>query len=104
MKRFFFLPERAEAIQSLSRWLSPTFPEISMLALDCLRARLNANHAKATISFRDLAGKFGASHMTYKRAHEKIVLRMREIEELALNRLTPYFEATGLIARAMECA
>ncbi|KVG77209.1 hypothetical protein [Burkholderia ubonensis] len=102
VKRFFFLPERADAIRSLSRWLSPTFPGVSMLALDCLLARLYANHAKATISFRDLARQFGASHMTYKRVYEKVEQRMREVEALAVNRLAPYFEETGLTARTTE--
>ncbi|AIC86331.1 putative gp66 [Burkholderia thailandensis USAMRU Malaysia  len=98
VKRYYFLAERSEAIQSLSRWLEPSFPGISNLVLDCLLARLYANHARATISFRDLERSFGASHMTYKRAYEKIDQRLREVEALAVGRLTPYFEETGLIA------
>ncbi|WP_175810627.1 hypothetical protein [Burkholderia cepacia] len=104
VKRFFFLPERAEAIQNLSGWLVPAFPGISTLAIDCLLARLYANHSKATISFRDLARQFGASHMTYKRAYEKIEHRMREVEALAVHRLTPYFAETGLIESSLEWA
>ncbi|CAJ9866146.1 hypothetical protein [Burkholderia pseudomallei] len=104
VKRYYFLAERSEAIQDLSRWLEPSFPGISNLALDCLLARLYANHARATISFRDLERSFGASHMTYKRAYGKIDQRMREVEVQAVGRLTPYFEETGLIARAVECA
>ncbi|MUV29142.1 hypothetical protein GNZ24_31525 [Burkholderia thailandensis] len=47
---------------------------------------------------------FGASHMTYKRAYEKIGQRMQEVEALAVARLTPYFEETGLTSGAAECA
>lgn len=96
-KRFFFLRERSEAIQSLSTWLAPSFAGISTLALDCMLARRYANHAKVEISFRDLAKSFGASHMTYKRAYEKINLRICEVESRANGILTPYFERTGLI-------
>lgn len=97
VKRHFFLRERSEAIQNLSTWLAPSFDGVSVMALDCILARLYANHAKIDISFRDLAKSFGASHMTYKRAFDKINLRMREIEKRAIDQLTPYFERTGLI-------
>ncbi|WP_205611501.1 hypothetical protein [Burkholderia sp. Nafp2/4-1b] len=69
-----------------------------MLALDCLLARLYANHVKTTISFRDLARQFGGNHMTYKRAYEKTAKRMREVQALAIARRTPYFQCTGLVA------
>ncbi|MBF4088846.1 hypothetical protein ISI06_30175 [Burkholderia pseudomallei] len=57
-----------------------------------------------SFSFRDLERSFGASHMTYKRAYEKIGQRMQEVEALAVARLTPYFEETGLTSGAAECA
>ncbi|MGS1020268.1 hypothetical protein [Burkholderia glumae] len=96
-KRFFFLRERSEAIQQLSAWLAPSFDGISLMALDCLLARRYANHAKVDTSFRDLAKSFGGNHMTYKRAHDKIGDRVREVEARAEGILTPYFEKTGLI-------
>lgn len=102
VKRFFFMRERSEAIQSLSGWLAPAFDDISVMALDCMLARLYANHAKVDISFRDLAKAFGANHMTYKRAFDKISVRMREVENRAIDQLTPYFDRTGLIERVQE--
>ncbi len=96
-KRFFFLRERSEAIQSLSTWLAPSFDGISVLVLDCLLARRYANHTKVDSSFRDLAKAFGGNHMTYKRAHDKIGARIREAEARAEGILTPYFEETGLV-------
>ncbi|QTP32598.1 hypothetical protein B7759_01171 [Burkholderia glumae] len=103
-KRFFFLRERAEAIRSLSGWLAPSFDGISTLALDCMLARRYANHARVEISFRDLAKSFGANHMTYKRAFDKIEARIREVENRAAGILTPYFEATGLIGQQQSHA
>jgi hypothetical protein len=102
VKRFFFLRERSEAIQNLSGWLAPSFDDISVMALDCMLARLYANHAKVDISFRDLAKSFGANHMTYKRAFDKVSVRMREVENRAIDQLTPYFERTGLIEKVHE--
>lgn len=102
VKRYFFLHERSEAIQNLSGWLTPSFDGVSVMALDCILARLYANHAKVDISFRDLAKSFGASHMTYKRAYDKISKRMREVENHAIDILTPYFERTGLIEKEPE--
>ncbi|APR40014.1 hypothetical protein [Paraburkholderia sp. SOS3] len=102
VKRFYFLQERSEAIQNLSGWLAPSFDGVSMMALDCILARLYANHAKVDISFRDLAKSFGASHMTYKRAFDKISKRMREVENRAIDILMPYFERTGLIEQEPE--
>lgn len=102
VKRYFFLRERSEAIQKLSAWLALSFDGISLMALDCMLARLYANHAKVDISFRDLAKAFGANHMTYKRAFDKIRLRMQEVEGRAIDQLTPYFERTGLIEKVTE--
>jgi hypothetical protein len=102
VKRFFFLRDRTEAIQNLSGWLAPSFDDISVMALDCMLARLYANHAKVDISFRDLAKAFGANHMTYKRAFDKVSIRMREVENRAIDQLTPYFERTGLIEKVTE--
>jgi hypothetical protein len=102
VKRYFFLRERSEAIQNLSGWLAPSFDGVSVMALDCILARIYANHSKVDISFRDLAKSFGANHMTYKRAFDKIALRMREVENRAIGQLTPYFERTGLIEKVAE--
>jgi hypothetical protein len=102
VKRFYFLRERSEAIQGLSRWLAPSFDGVSVMALDCLLARLYVNHSKIDISFRDIAQSFGASHMTYKRTFDKLKVRINELENRAVDMLTPYFERTGLVDRITE--
>ncbi|MDR5813337.1 hypothetical protein QCE62_06990 [Caballeronia sp. LZ033] len=99
VRRHFFLKERSEAIQALAGWLQPSFPAVSTLAMDCLLAKLFANHAKMEISFRDLAKSFGGNHMTYARAFPVIKARIIEIDENAIQRLRPYFERTGLVEK-----
>jgi hypothetical protein len=96
-RRFAFSAERIEAIKGLSDWLAPSFPTVNPFAIDCMIGKLYANHQKMEISFRDLAANFGASHMTYKRAYEKLRSRLRELEDLALDRLEPYFREQGVV-------
>jgi hypothetical protein len=53
-------------------------------------------------SYRELAKAFGGTHMTYARANTKLRGRLAGLEQSAINRLTPYFERTGLIGLEAE--
>lgn len=97
INRFYFSKERIEAIQALSNWMRASHPKVPMLAMDCLVAKLFANHAKTEISFRELEANFGASRMLYARAMPKMKQTVRDLEEVAIRRLTPYFEESGLV-------
>jgi hypothetical protein len=101
-RRFAFSAERIDAIKGLSDWLAPSFPTNKPIAIDCMIGKLYANHQKMEISFRDLAANFGASHMTYKRAYEKLRTRLRELEDLALERLEPYLREQGVVGDFFE--
>ncbi|USE78920.1 hypothetical protein NDR89_19995 [Cupriavidus gilardii] len=103
-RRFFYSRERVEAIGYLGDWLAPTVTAVSRDALDFLVAKVFANHQKLVISYRHLADQFGGNHMTYARAFATVRDRMRELEAVAVDRLTPYFEASGLIERAEAAA
>ncbi|MBR8248679.1 hypothetical protein [Burkholderia cenocepacia] len=95
--RIYFLKERSDAIQNLSKYLVGEFRSVSELAMDCIIARHYAGEEKAKISFRDLEKAFGASHMTYKRAYDAICPRLKALENGALDKLTEYFVRTGLV-------
>ncbi|UXC38274.1 hypothetical protein [Cupriavidus gilardii] len=103
-RRFFYSRERVEAIRHLADWLAPAITTVSRDALDFLAAKAFANHEKLVISYRQLAAQFGGNHMTYARAYATVRDRMRELEAVAVDRLTPYFEASGLIELIEEAA
>lgn len=96
-KRFFYSRERVESIQHLSRWLPAGMCTVTGLARDMLTARVYADGEKLAISFRDMATAFGGNHMTYARAYPKVRAQLVELERVAIGRLAPYFERTGLV-------
>jgi hypothetical protein len=95
-RRWAFSAERIVAIKGLSDWFAPMFPRIKPLAVDCMLGMLYANHKKIDISTRDLAAKFGGSHMSYYRASCRIRTHLRTLEESALARLEPAFTLHGV--------
>lgn len=101
-KRFAFSLERINAVQGLSSWLLPSFPRIPALAMDCLVAKVYANHSKTQISYRDLERSFGKTHTTFARAAKEIKQHLRKLELAAVERLTPYFIDTGLVPLPSE--
>jgi hypothetical protein len=98
-RRYAFSKVKSEAIKSLSDWIveSGLLSEIPRLAMDCMVAKFYANHAKTEISFRVLAKSFGGNHMAYKRAFDNVKARLRPLELMAVQRLSPYFEAQGIV-------
>lgn len=96
-RRFAFSAERIAAIKGLSEGMRPMFSRIPPLALDCMLGRMFANHKRIDISVRDLAAQFGGSHMKYFRAAYKMKNHIRKLEEQAMARLEPMFQAHGVI-------
>lgn len=96
-RRYAFSSERIDAIKNLSSWLQPTFTSISSLALDCIVAKAYADHARTSISFRDLANSFGGSHMTYKRRYLEVKDHLQRLELRAQDRLQPLFQSQGIV-------
>jgi hypothetical protein len=96
--RIAFSMQRITAIQGLSSWLSPTFPKVPPLAMDCMLAKLFCNNVHSTISFRDLSTSFGSSHMTYARVYPRLKEHVRYIELKAMMRLEPYFIGQGIVS------
>lgn len=120
-KRYAFSAEKAAAITSLSNWLVQTsapfkaqdfcgpmnvpamkelrspFHGIPIQAMDCMVGKFYTNHKKTEISYRTLASTFGGSRMTYARAFPKIKAHLRPLEQMAIKRLTPYFEERGVV-------
>lgn len=103
-KRHFFSRERVESIQALTGWMPAELCAVTGLARDMLTARVFADGEKLAISFRDMATAFGGNHMTYARAYPKVRDRLRELERVAVARLTLYFLRTGLIEPEEEDA
>lgn len=95
-RRFAFSAERINAIKGLSDWFAPMFPRLKPLAIDCVLARIFANHKKIDIGVRDLADSFGGSHMVYQRATVKMRRHLGALEQKALDRLEPYFIEHGV--------
>ena len=96
-RRFAFSPERISAITGLSSYFAPLFPRIKPLALDFMLGRMFANHKKVDISARDLAERFGGNHTAYLRASWKIKNHLRQLEDMAIERLAPLFAKQGVI-------
>ncbi len=96
-RRFAFSPERIAAITGLSNYFSPLFPRIKPLALDFMLGRMFANHKKVDISARDLADRFGGNHTMYLRASWKIKNHVRQLEDMAIERLSPVLAKQGVI-------
>lgn len=86
-RRFAFSVERIDAIKGLADWMSPMFPDVKPLAIDCMLGRMFAHHKKVSISLRDLACSFGGNHMIYQRASTRMKDHLRQLEEKALQRL-----------------
>jgi hypothetical protein len=95
-RRFAFSPERIAAIQGLSEWFAPMFPQIPMFALDCMLGRMYATHKKIEISSRDMAKNFGGNHTKYLRASWKLKNHLRKLEEQGIARLVPIFIEQGV--------
>lgn len=96
-RRFAFSPERISAIMGLSSYFAPLFPRIKPLAFDFMLGRVFANHKKVDISARDLAERFGGNHTMYLRASWKIKNHVRQLEDMAIERLSPLFATQGVI-------
>ena len=101
-RRFAFSVERIEAIKGLADWFRPMFPGLNPNAVDCMLGRLFANHKQLDITVRDLAKSFGASHMTYQRASTRMQGHVRELEQMAFNRLAPSFVADGVVEEFLQ--
>jgi hypothetical protein len=94
--RYAFSAERIDAIKGLSDWLHPQFPRIKPFALDCMVGRLFSNHKKLDITFRDLAATFGGNAMQYQRASYKLRNTLRQLEQMAIERLEGRMVADGV--------
>jgi hypothetical protein len=95
-RRYAFSRERIAAIKGLSDWFAPMFPRLKPLAIDCLLGRIFVNHKKLDIGVRDLADSFGGSHMKYQRATVKMKRHIAQLEQLAFDRLEPFFIEHGV--------
>lgn len=102
-RTFHFSRERTDAIMALSDWIKPQFDEIRREALDLLVARHFSERAELRVSFRTLSDHFGASHMTYARAFKQIRGRLYQLESVAVDRLTPLFQAHGVVESHGAC-
>ncbi|WP_136419959.1 hypothetical protein [Herbaspirillum sp. ST 5-3] len=98
-RRYAFSGEKAVAIKALSDWLVQTsaFADVPSSVMDCMVAKFYANHAKTEISFRQLAKTFGGDHLKYFRAYGKVKKILRPLEDMAVNRLSPYFAEQGIV-------
>lgn len=98
-RRWAFSREKADAIRNLANWLaaSRNFDQLSLQALTLMVARLYVTHKRTEISFRDLAQQFGGNRMTYQRAFHSVRAMLGPLVDMAIGRLTPYFQEQGLV-------
>jgi hypothetical protein len=98
-KRYAFSSQKIEAIKALSDWLhgSARFKSVPGAVLDCMLAKLYANHSQTSISFRDLEANFGGAKSTYQRTFTDIKASLLPLELMAISRLTPYFQQQGIV-------
>lgn len=101
-RRFAFSPERIDAIKGLADYLAPLIANVPARAVDCLLGLIFANHKKVDITFRDIAQSFGGSHVKYFRAAVKLKKHLRQLEQMALDRLEARFVAQGVTNQFTE--
>ena len=101
-RRFAFSPERIDAIKGLADYLAPLINNVPARAVDCLLGLIFANHKKVDITFRDIAQSFGGSHVKYFRAAVKLKKHLRQLEQMALDRLEARFAAQGVTNQFAE--
>lgn len=103
--RFYFSQPRVDAIQWLSQWIAPNFKDMNTFQLDHLVTKAFAERREVRRSFRDLpALAHGGNHMFYARRYPKVVAYLKELEEMAIRRLTNHFVETGLVEQYQESA
>lgn len=102
--RFYYSQDRVDAIQGLTEYLAKNFPGLKHGALDMMIAKAFINHSEIGIPFRALADAFGGNHTAYIRAYAKLKGELKTLEEMAIRRLTPYFEETRLVENNQEIA
>lgn len=92
-----FPEARLTAIKGISDWLAPSFSGVNGFALDCIVAKIYANHVNTAISYRDLEKAFGTSKSTFARVVPAIKERLAKLEMIGVERLRPYFEEQGIV-------
>jgi hypothetical protein len=99
--RYGLRRRQAKGVDHLADYCEP------MLTVAHLHARLAMIWGKfgreidrEAFSIRKIAKEFGVPHATVQRDQQKIVMCQRNLEGRALQRLDPYFSATGLVADA----
>jgi hypothetical protein len=93
-RRFFFSPERCNAIQFLAQsWALTQYPDLPLPILDLLVARYFASRITTPITLRAIAETFGRNHTFYGRIARKLEEQLMLIENRALDAITPVFVA-----------
>ncbi|MDR0703192.1 MAG: hypothetical protein LBF61_12495 [Azoarcus sp.] len=90
-----FQSYRYDAVLRLGDWLRPSFPALSPITVDILVARAVD---KRVCTYRAMAKQMGISKDACARALKRIRERLQELENIAIDRLTPQFVADGLVA------
>lgn len=96
-RRVVFKRYRYDAILRLADWLRPSFPATNPMAVDILVARA-VDKRVCDVTYRDMAERMGASKDTWARALNRIRERLRELENMAIDRLEPDFVRECLVA------
>jgi len=94
---YYLPPEKAEALDSLAGWLTAEHASLPPEVLKLLVIRATSNVEGMRPTFRAISEKSGCNKDTLCRHAKKISHRLRELETLAFDRLTPYFERDGVI-------
>lgn len=100
-RRPVFSRGRYDSIQSLSNWIAPSLRGMNVMAIDLLVARA-VDGKVADVSFRQMAEQLGMSKSTWHRALADVRARLRGLENMAIDRLSPAFIADGLVEYGRE--
>lgn len=101
-RRPVFSRERYDAIQNLSTWIAPSLRGMNVMAIDLLVARA-VDKRVADVSFRQMAEQMGMSKSTWQRALADVRARLRGLENMAVDRLSPAFIDDGLVELFATC-
>lgn len=96
-KMYWVSEEKARALQSLADWLAPSHGGLPVDALRLLVLRSTSSMEQLRPTFRAISENCGGNKDTLCRHAKKISLRLRELENLAFDRLIPIFRRDGVI-------
>ncbi|HEY8355032.1 MAG TPA: hypothetical protein VIK69_08465 [Methylophilaceae bacterium] len=96
-RAYAFAEYRISAMRSLADYLAPSFPSVPRQAIMWLIAKSCGENPATRPSFRDIEELTGGSKSELHRVYPLVKERIRVLENLGTDRLTPIFAREGIV-------